>query len=507
MVSVETVSILGGALAAFVAASLGTPVVRWFARRWGLVDAPDAHRKLHAKGTPLGGGAAILAATLCGFVLSLASPSLRQLVQESGATLLGFLGAALMIAAVGLLDDAKGLRGRQKLFGQIVAVTFLCWSGMTIERIRLFEWEIELGLLAVPVTVCWLLGAVNAMNLLDGADGMAATVGLVLSASLAIMAAWMGRPVEAAIAAALAGASLGFLLYNFPPASIFLGDCGSMLLGLTLGVLAIRSSLKGPATVAMATPVALLAIPMLDCTAAILRRRLTGRSIYTTDRGHLHHCLLRRGTGPRGLLVWVGGLCGATAVGALTSVYWNNEPLAFFCAAMVIVALVASRIFGFSELLLVVHRIAAFSGSLFAASHRKPGLIRQKTVMLQGSRNWDEIWQTLTDFAELHQLCQVYLDLNLPWMHEGYHAEWERRHALEPSEMWFLRLPLTAHGRKIGRIEIAGPDTHDADYRMLVLLAEVLDTLDPCLRRLSAELPDEADAASTRSSYLVSENR
>jgi UDP-GlcNAc:undecaprenyl-phosphate GlcNAc-1-phosphate transferase len=505
MISAEVVSILGGALAAFAAAALGTPVVRSLARRWGLVDVPDAHRKLHARGTPLGGGLVILAATLCGSALGLASPATRALIRESDGTLIGFLGAALMLAAVGLLDDAKGLRGRQKLFGQIVAVTFLCWSGMTIERLRLFEWEIELGLLAVPVTVCWLLGAVNALNLLDGADGMAATVGLVISAALAIMAAAIGRPVEAAIAAALAGAALGFLLYNFPPASIFLGDCGSMLLGLTIGVLAIRSSLKGPATVAMAAPVALLAIPMFDCTAAILRRRLTGRSIYTTDRGHLHHCLLRRGAGPRGLLLWVGGLCAATAVGALTSVYWKNEPLAFFSAATVIVALVASRIFGFSELLLVVHRVATFANSLLAASHRKPGPVRQKTVMLQGSRNWDEIWQTLTDFAEMHQLCQVYLDLNLPWMHEGYHAEWERRHFLEPAEMWSLRLPLVAHGRKIGRIEIAGPETHDSDHRMLVLLAEVLDTLDPCLRRLSAELPDEP--ATPEPSYLVSENR
>jgi UDP-GlcNAc:undecaprenyl-phosphate GlcNAc-1-phosphate transferase len=280
-----------------------------------------------------------------------------------------------------------------------------------------------------------------------------------------------------------------------------------MLLGLTIGVLAMRASLKGPATVDMAAPVALLAIPMLDCTAAILRRRLTGRSIYTTDRGHLHHCLLRRGTGPRGLLVWLAVLCGATAVGALLSVYWRNEPLALVSAAMVIAALVASRVFGFSELLLVANRISAFAGSLFAASHPGPGLIRQQTVMLQGSRNWNEIWRTLTDFAEMHHLCRVCLDLNLPWMHEGYHAEWERRHAHDPSEMWFLRLPLTAQGRKIGRIEMVGPEIQDADYHLLVLLAEVLDTLEPCLRRLSAELPDDLLDEPPSPSFAVSENR
>ena len=107
------------------------------------------------------------------------------------------------------VDDAIGLRGRQKLAGQIVAICVLCWSGMTIQNLRLFDWEIDLGLLAVPFTVCWLLGAINAMNLLDGADGVAATVSLVISMAVAILALTFGRPVEAAIAAAMAGALMG----------------------------------------------------------------------------------------------------------------------------------------------------------------------------------------------------------------------------------------------------------------------------------------------------------
>src|SRR5262249_13889999 len=150
--------------------------------------------------------------------------------------------------------------------------------------------------------------------------------------ALGAMAALQGQWAAAAVAAILAGALLGFLFYNFPPASVFLGDCGSMLIGLAVGVLAIRSSLKAPATVALAAPTALLILPIFDTTAAILRRKLTGRSLYTTDRGHLHHCLLRSGLSNRRALLAVAGLCLVTAVGALASLAWNNEALALLSA-------------------------------------------------------------------------------------------------------------------------------------------------------------------------------
>src|SRR5262245_26371483 len=128
--------------------------------------------------------------------------------------------------------------------------------------------------------------------MLDGMDGLLGVISLILSLPMAAMVVLAHRWPAAPVAHALAGALLGFLFYTFPPASIFLGDTGSMLVGLVIGVLAIQTSLKSPATLVLATPVALLAIPILDTTAAIVRRKLTGRSVYTTDRCHLHHCLL-----------------------------------------------------------------------------------------------------------------------------------------------------------------------------------------------------------------------
>src|SRR5262249_20696536 len=186
------------------------------------------------------------------------------------------------------------LRGRYKLLGQVFAVGAVLAYGVRVEAVHLFAWRIELGWFAVPFTLFWLLGAINSLNLLDGMDGLLGTVGTIVSLAIAALAAVPGHWAEAAVAATLAGALLGFLRYNWPPATIFLGDAGSMLIGLVIGVLAIRCSLKGTATVALATPMALLIIPIFDTAAAIVRRKLTGRSIYSTDRAHLHHCLLRR---------------------------------------------------------------------------------------------------------------------------------------------------------------------------------------------------------------------
>ena len=278
------------------------------------------------------------------------------------AFLLTFSVAACVICLLGLVDDTMQLRGRQKLVGQILAAGILVAGGLDIERIKFFGWTLELGFLATPFSILWLVAAINALNLIDGADGLATSVGLVLSVALAGMALLADHPTDAVLAMALVGALAGFLVYNLPPASIFLGDAGSMLIGLILGALAIRSSLKGPATVALAAPTAIWAIPALDVAMAILRRKLTGRSIYTTDRGHLHHHLLKRGYGGLGTIAFIGGLCGCTALGAVVSVYQKNEMLAIGSVLAVGGILVATRVFGHQECLLLVQSGEAIPG-------------------------------------------------------------------------------------------------------------------------------------------------
>lgn len=483
-------------LAAFLTATCLTPVIRSLARKHDLVDHPDPDRKLHDRAVPLGGGIAIFFATLVGVAIALLIQyaDIYDFTKEP-SSLLGLLFAATVVCAIGLLDDARGLRGRQKLIGQIGAVAILISSGLMIKQVAIFDWQLTLGLAAIPFTAFWLMGAINSVNLLDGADGLATTLGIIMALTLSVLAAHAHHTLEATVAAALTGALLAFLLFNFPPASIFLGDAGSTLIGLTIGALAIQASLKGPATIALAAPLAILAIPILDSTAAIARRVLTGRSIFATDRAHLHHVLLRRGIGPRRMLTTIGILSIITAAGALASVYTQHELYAVLSAAAVVGMLATARIFGHAEFALLAHRAKTLGGSFFRIPRVEANghgnghhTAHETTIRLQGSRDWGELWNTLTDFAEQHQLTKVQLDLNLSWAHEAYHATWQREGNFDTTESWLTRLPLTTAGRTLGRLEFTGHQTDTQAYTLLPLIAELLDTLDPCIHRVCEEL-------------------
>ncbi len=432
------------------------PAIRALALQGGLVDRPDGRRKLHGHSVPVAGGLAVLAASVAVLLIALVVPGpVGEAMGEKSAGLLGLLLGALTIGAVGVADDLRCLRGRHKLMGQLLAVGLVVAFGVRIEGVRLFDWQVELGLLAIPFTVFWLLGAVNALNLLDGMDGLLGSVGGIILLALGGMALMKGDASTAAVAFVVAGAVLGFLRYNFPPASIFLGDCGSMLIGLVVGVLAIQSSLKGPATAALAAPAALLTIPILDTAAAIIRRKLTGRSIYSTDRGHLHHCLLRRGMSVRLTLLLVSALCLVTVAGVLASVAWNNEILALISAAAVVLTLAVTRLFGHTEFVLVQRRIISVVVSFLSPPRREA---RQAALRLQGSADWSGLWARLADCAARLDLRSVCLNVNAPAIQEGYYAVWTRGDDGEEDEqeLWRAEIPLNACGQTVGRIEVRG---------------------------------------------------
>ncbi len=482
------------ALAVGLVASLAaTPLCRIWARQIRLTDRPDSQRKLHERAVPLGGGIAVLfAAIVAVTAILLMGGDAAQTILKAAIKYQTMLAAAVVICIVGLLDDWRGIRGRQKLAGQILAVTIMMFCGMTISRIQVFDWRIDLGLLAVPFTMLWMLGATNSLNLLDGADGFATTIGIIISGTIGIMAMIGGHPDVAVIALALTGALVGFLVFNFPPASVFLGDAGSMLIGFCVGVLSIEAALKGPATVALVAPLAILALPFFDSSVAIMRRWLTGRSIYSPDRGHLHHSLARHGFGPRGLVACVGILSSVTAAGVLAGLFLRNELLAMISTFSAIGILVASRVFGFKELALLASRILAFANSLVNSATYNEQAIHQESVKLQGSRNWDQLWDSVTEFADCHDLCRVRLDLNAAWLHEGFHAKWQKGDTPEKSDTWYARFPLAANGKTFGRLELSGVATMNrSNYTTLSALAELMDALQPVIEGLSEELPSD----------------
>jgi UDP-GlcNAc:undecaprenyl-phosphate GlcNAc-1-phosphate transferase len=452
-----------------------TPLVRVLARRCGLVDRPDGRRKLHRQATPLAGGLAVFASVAAALGVLVIPGLITEAPPFRAGDVLGVLLGGAVICAVGVVDDLGRLRGRHKLLGQGLAIAVVISCGVRIDTVVLFGYQVSLGLMAVPFTAFMLLGAVNSLNLLDGMDGLLSSVGAIICLAMAAMALANGQLFAAYVAFALAGALLGFLFFNFPPASVFLGDSGSMLIGLIIGVLAIQSSLKGPATFALAAPTAMLTLPILDTLAAIVRRKLTGLSIYTTDRAHLHHCLLRQGMTSRCALLLIVGFCVMAVTGALGSVAFNSELIALLSAAAVAGTLLLTGLFGHAELALVKQRLRAILLSFFRSPRQNA--IKQVAVRLHGHLDWETLWVLVIGHAEELNLCSVRLDVNAPAINERYHARWDRGHdESEEDATWQAQIPLMMQGRVVAHIHVrGGRDDNPIGQRIGVLAGLVKD--------------------------------
>lgn len=292
-----------------------TPLCRGLAIRWGFVDRPDLVRKFHARPVPRIGGIPIFIAYLTSFAI------LLLLNLQGSHTIRGHLDivkslfpAAVLVFLTGLLDDLIGLRPWQKLGAQFVAAGIAVWSGLQINALAWHQFPSWVG---IPVTIIWLVGCTNAFNLIDGLDGLATGVGLVAT-TITLIAALLDHNIGMAFAMVpLVGALLGFLRFNFNPASIFMGDSGSLFIGFLLGCYSVLWSQKSATILGMTAPLIALSIPLLDTGLAVLRRFLRGQPIFSADHGHIHHRLLARGFTPRRaviLIYMICGLCGALSL-------------------------------------------------------------------------------------------------------------------------------------------------------------------------------------------------
>ncbi len=374
-------------LASLALALLLMPLAGRLAVRVRLVDTPDDTRKLHRKPIPLVGGIVVFLSSsiVSAAVIAMMDVPLRSSDQTE---LVALLIASLAILLVGIADDRFNLRGRQKLFGQIVAVTILIVGGFQFDQIRISVLVIPFGVFSILIVYLWCLLAINSVNLLDGADGFASTVGIITALSLAAMSLYLGYYVDAVLLLALAGSLLGFLRFNFPPARAYLGDAGSMLIGLVVAAISIRCAFKQAVAYAAFAPVALLAIPLIDTAAAVIRRRFTGRSIYAEDRGHLHHVMARSGLSPRASLVWVAALCSMSAMGAALSVFTNQVEYALASVAMVLGVMIFGKVFAVTEFNLVTRRIREMLRSFFSLRSRDvTDTATHSSIRLQGQHD------------------------------------------------------------------------------------------------------------------------
>ena len=261
-----------------------TPLVRKISCYLGAVDQPS-NRKIHHQSIPSLGGLAIYFA----FVLSI-------LILGIDYRFYGLLISGSLIVLLGIIDDLYELSALIKLSGQLGAALSLVLLGIRIELItNLWGGVYYLGWLSIPVTLIWLVGVTNTVNLIDGLDGLAAGVSIIAAVTLGIIAYQQGQSQVLIVIAALVGAALGFLPYNLNPAQIFMGDTGSMFLGFSLASIAIVSYLKVITVLTLLISILALGVPMFDTLFAILRRKLAGNPIFKADKGHLHHQLLKLG--------------------------------------------------------------------------------------------------------------------------------------------------------------------------------------------------------------------
>ena len=268
-----------------------TPPVKRFAEKVGAIDIPKDERRVHDHPIPRMGGLAIF----IGFVLSL------LIFVDVSTPVLGILLGALIIVVMGAIDDIVNLNAWIKLAGQIVAAVVAIRCGIVFDAIsnpNPFSEQTTFVLasyLPIPLTILWIVGCTNAVNLIDGLDGLAVGVSTISSLTMLVVALFVAEPNVAVILAALVGACLGFIPYNFNPAKIFMGDVGSQLLGFVLSTASILGMFKLHAMITFLVPLLALAVPLADTTFAFFRRIIHGQSPFHADKGHFHHRLLALG--------------------------------------------------------------------------------------------------------------------------------------------------------------------------------------------------------------------
>lgn len=322
------------AITSFLIAACITPLVREVFRRYGLVDRPDGTRKFHAVPVPRVGGIPIAIAYVTAFgLLLIFARQVDIMVARNLDLVWRLLPAAAAVFLTGLVDDLIGLKPWHKLAGQFMAAGCAYWAGVRIMAVA----DHSTHWWSLPLTLAWLVGCTNAFNLIDGLDGLAAGIGLVATLTIVAEALLHGNLPLAAATVPLAGALLGFLCYNFNPASIFMGDCGSLLVGFLLGCFAVIWSQKSATMLGMTAPLLCMVVPVGEVALSILRRYLRSQPIFGGDHGHVHHRLIALGLRPRYVVLVLYSVCG---LGAACSLLQSGADIRFGGAAIVLFCIV-----------------------------------------------------------------------------------------------------------------------------------------------------------------------
>lgn len=412
------------------ASLLLTPLFRNVALRLKLVDEPDNIRKLHRVPVPRIGGIPIaLSYVLACSAIAIGWGRADAQVQALLSTAWELIPATVVVFLVGLGDDLFGLKPSQKLLGELLAAIFAVSAGVQIRYIAGITLP---GWIGIPVTVIWLVGCANALNLVDGLDGLAAGIGLLATATT-LFAALLEGDIPLAIATVpLAGALVGFLGYNFNPASIFLGDSGSLTLGFLLGCFTVLWAEKSATIVGMTAPLIALAVPLLDTILAILRRALRRQPIFGADRSHIHHRLLARGLTPRRVVLLLYVAAGLASAFSLllgrARGQWDGVIILVFAVG----ALAGVEHLGYEEF--KTARELVMNGAFWRALNAQLAIQNVESGLGEAD-SVDDCWAIILDSSRNFGFYRVR-------MHVGGRS-FESHSGGESQQSWAIRIPLS----------------------------------------------------------------
>ncbi|HEV2732156.1 MAG TPA: MraY family glycosyltransferase [Terriglobales bacterium] len=487
-----------------------TKYVRDLANAHGWVAPPAQDRHLHITPLPRLGGIAIFLSFLLSLGIALLISSLRSRLSlgSSIETLATILGPGLLIFLLGVYDDMRGASPYLKFTVQAIAGALLFAGGLRILDLPVlfgghhFSWFVGL-----PLTILWVLAITNAFNLIDGLDGLAAGSALFSTLVVFVVALLGGSPLISLTSLALAGAILGFLRFNFNPATIFLGDCGSLFIGFMLSALALQGAQKAPTIIAVAIPVVSFGLPILETGLSVVRRFISGRPVFTADREHIHHKLLQRGLSHRQVVIILYAVSAVFALLSLFLLWPTGSTLGLVLAVLgtgVWIGVQHLNYLEFGELRRVAQR--TFEQRQIFVNNLS---IRRATEELKVASDYQQVCRILVaafssndfdgfelqpqpDPTDIRAHASPASDLHLRWRKPGSRLS---------HEMWHLMLDLVAaNNRRRGSMTIYRVYTQrdlqlDVNLLTSVFPGVLADALDRALDTRIEEMPSAAQVA------------
>jgi len=500
---------------AFLASFFLTPFVGKIARRFNIVDQPSG-RKIHTKPIPRLGGVALFLSFFFPLILLFFNRGMYAEFIEPDLRLFFFVTGAVLIFGLGLRDDLRPLPSSIKFAGQILIAIFVYYGGIKITVVSVpFIDSIDFGIFSLPITVFWFVLVINAMNLADGLDGLAAGISLFVSITMLVICLTNGHILEAFGFAALGGSLIAFLRYNFNPASIFMGDSGSYFLGYVLASLSILGSIKGQVATAMIIPIIALGIPLIDTLLAPIRRFITGKKMFMPDNGHLHHSLIKLGYTQRRAVLIIYAFTIVLGLSSIVMIHSKDETAALVLLVIGSGVIMLGRYVGIKffagsgKISGWLHEVSDVTG----ITHERRSFLSNQ-IAISNSNTMEELWETIcsalealeidmAEFVIFQRGCQLSLEEDPQTPAQGNRCQvhtthsWQRHEHID--ETWLsqqglfkLELPLLKDNHSPPHlygtlILLKDIQEQNAGYYMLTRIEHLRRTINTTLEKIQSQ--------------------